>query len=114
MPRALFANSTTHNRGPVLIGAGLALVLASQLAPAIPLAAAIALVGLGATSALVRHRQSELLVAINFAVYGALVALAISAQMNLGNNVLIQCDAIVAIILIVVAIPRSALAGRDS
>lgn len=112
MPRAFFYESiTTDNRGPLLIGSGLAIVLAAQLWPAIPLAAAIALIGLGATLTLKRH-HNELLLALNFAIYASLVALAITAQMDLHNNLLTQCDAILAIILIVVAIPRMLTCSR--
>lgn len=106
MPRAFFSESiTADHRGPLLIGTGLAIVLAAQLWPAIPLAAAISLIGLGATLTLQR-RHHELLLALNITIYASLVALAISAQINLHDNLLTQCDAILAIILIVAAIPR--------
>jgi hypothetical protein len=112
MPRAFFSESiTTNQRGPLFIGAGLVIILAAQLWPTIPLAAAITLIGLGATLTLKRHHHNELLLVLNFAIYASLVALAITAQMNLHNNLLTQCDAILAIILIVGAIPRLLVRG---
>jgi hypothetical protein len=108
MPRAFFSESIlTDNRGPLLMGCGLAFVLAAQLWSMIPLAAAIALIGLGATFTLQRRHPNELLLALNFAVYVSLVALAIVAQMNLHNNLLTQCDAILAIVLIIGTMPRT-------
>jgi hypothetical protein len=99
--------NNTDNRGPLLIGVGLAIVLAAPLWPAIPLAAAIALIGLGATLTLKQSRHhNELLLALNFAIYASITAVAIAAQMDLRTNLLTQCDAILAIILTVAAFRR--------
>jgi hypothetical protein len=112
MPRAFSSESiAADNRGPLLIGVGLAVVLASQLWPAIPLAAAIGLIGLGATLTLNRQNNA-LLSVLNSVVYASLVALAIIAQVNLHNNLSTQFDAILAIILIVAAIPRMLVCSR--
>jgi hypothetical protein len=99
------AQNNTDNHGPLSIGAGLAIVLASQLWPTIPLAAAIALIGLGATLTLNRQNNAFLSV-FNAAVYASLVALAITSQESLHNNLSTRCDAILAIILSVAAIRR--------
>lgn len=107
-----FVRNTTDNRGPLLIGVGLAVVLAAQLAVAIPIAAAIALIGLGATLTLSRLHHNELLLALNLAMYASLVAVAIPAQFDLRNNLFSLCDAILAIMLIVVAIPRTLVPSR--
>jgi hypothetical protein len=106
MPRAFFSESITADcGGPLLIGTGLTIVLSAQLWPVIPIAAAIALIGLGATQTL--HRQNNaLLSALNAAIYASLVALAICAQIDLRRDALTQCDAILAIILIVIAFRR--------
>jgi hypothetical protein len=99
------AQNPADQRGPLLIGAGLTIVLTAQLLSAIPLATAISLIGLGAMLT-IKHHRNQLLLALNFAIYASLVALAITAQTNLHNNLLVQCDAILAIVLIVIAIPR--------
>ena len=102
----------THNHGPLLIGTGLAIVLAAQFLPAIPLATAIALIGIGATLTLERNHHGELLLALNFVIYAALVALAITAQMNLRDTPLTQCDAVIAVVLTIAATPRLARSDR--
>ena len=73
-------NSERH--GPLLIGFGLIMVLAAQMVPGFPLAAGIALIGLGATHTLSTCRQHELLLGLNLATYVGLVALAIAAELH--------------------------------
>ena len=94
------------------MGAGLAVVLAAQLWVTIPIAAAIALIGLGATCTLIANRHGGLLLALNYAVYVSLVALALAAEINLRYDVLTMGDAALAITLIVMATPRLALDSR--
>lgn len=105
MPRAFFSDSIfADNRGPLFMGMGLAIVLMAQLCPVIPLAAAISLIGLGATHTLKRSQNNELLLTLNLVIYASLAALAVAAQLNLHSGWLTQCDAILAIILILTAL----------
>jgi hypothetical protein len=83
MPRTLiFPHAASDHRGPWCIGLGLAVVLAAQAFPTLPLAAAIALIGSGATLALAEHHRYALLLPLNLCVYVALAALAITAELH--------------------------------
>jgi hypothetical protein len=100
MPRPLpHLSVAAAPSGPLFIGIGLAVVLAAQLWPAVPIAAAIALIGLGATLTLADCRQHGLVLMLNFAIYAALVGLAIAAQWNLRNDAITLIDAIVAFVI---------------
>jgi len=74
--------STFAQRGPMLIGAGLAIVFAAQLWPVVPIATAIMLIGCGATLTLLsRSRTGDGLLAwVNLVSYSLLVCLAIVGQ----------------------------------
>jgi hypothetical protein len=98
MPRTFVSSSIHH--GPTFIGIGLAVVLAAQLISAIPVAASIALIGMGSMLTLRERHMHELALALNFAIYAGIVALAISAQLNLRYDVVTLCDAILALIIL--------------
>ena len=100
MPRALSSESiTADNRGQLLIGSGLAIVLAAQLWPSIPLAAAIAVIGWGATLTLNRHHHNEPLLALNLVVYFSLAGLAILAELSFRSDLLVLIDVSLALVL---------------
>ena len=100
MPRAFSSESiSADNRGPLLIGVGLAVVLAAQLWPVLPLAAAIAMIGWGATLTLKRHHHNELLLALNLVVYSSLTGLAILAELSLRSDLLVLVDESLALVL---------------
>ncbi|QEG37950.1 hypothetical protein [Bythopirellula goksoeyrii] len=99
--------------GPVLIGTGLAVVLAAQLWPGIPIAAAIALIGCGATyvshkaataglADSLRHQRWRLCGSL--LVYGALVGLAVGAELDLRFNTIFVADALLALLLLLSAV----------
>jgi hypothetical protein len=81
-------------RGPLFIGIGLAIVLLAHLWPAIPIAAAIGLVGLGATQTLSAGARHELLLPLNGLMYVALVALAVAAQFEMRSGAVAMADAL--------------------
>lgn len=98
----------THS-GPLLIGTGLAIILAAQIGPGIPIAAAIALIGCGAT--VVMQKAATVGRALHFRhqrwwhggsllIYAALVGLAAGAQLDLRRDALYISDAVVAIVLL--------------
>lgn len=96
MPRVFdFNGLIAQQHGPSLIGIGLAVVLAAQAFPVIPIAAAIAFIGLGATQALSLRHQRELLL-MNALIYIPLVLLAVTAQWDARLDLLTIIDAIVA------------------
>jgi hypothetical protein len=99
MPRSFVSSTATHH-GPTLIGVGLSLVLAAQVFGGIPVAAAIALIGWGSMLTLRERHMHELVLILNFAMYAGIVALAISAQLNLRYDVVTLCDAILALIIL--------------
>lgn len=101
------------HRGPLLIAGGLTVVLVAQLWPMIPVAAAISLIGLGATVTLARRPQSEPVLVVNIVVYGALTLLAVGAQLDIRYDALTLCDVVAAGALIIRAISES-LARTDS
>jgi hypothetical protein len=98
MPRSFVLSSTNH--GPTLVGVGLAVVLASQLFAGIPIAAAMALIGLGSMLTLRERHMHELVLVLNFAMYAGIVALAIAAQLNLHYDAVTLCDAILALAIL--------------
>jgi hypothetical protein len=70
-------------RGPLLAGLGLLLIVSFQFWEAAPLATAIALIGRGVVlsiEARPRSSRQETLVVLNLSVYGLLTCLAIAAQ----------------------------------
>lgn len=99
-----------YNHGPLLIGTGLFIILAAQLWPGIPIAAAIALIGCGATCVMqngatggrARHQRWRLCVSL--LVYGVLVGLAIGAELDLRIDVLFVADALLAVMLLLGAV----------
>ncbi len=101
MPRALpFPHIAADQRGPLLIGAGLTVVLAAQLFSEIPLAAAMALIGSGATLTLATEHRHALLLPLNLCVYVSLAALAVAAQFHARLNAWTIADAMLAATLI--------------
>jgi hypothetical protein len=105
MPRSFVSSTATHH-GPTLIGVGLAVVLAAQMFAAIPIAAAIALIGWGSMLTLRERHMHELVLILNFAMYAGVVTVAISAQLNMRYDVMTLCDSAAAILVLVVAIRR--------
>ena len=74
-------------RGPALIAAGMAVVLAALLWPSVPIASAVMLIGYGALlTVFARPGQQELLGLVNLAVYALLGCLAVAAQTHAGIN----------------------------
>ncbi len=70
-----------HSSGPAFIGVGLVVVLLAYLYPVVPVAAAMMLIGWGATQILgAGNNRSQLLLAVNLAVYAALGCFVIAAQ----------------------------------
>ena len=85
MPRLLlFWSRFSQNSQPtglMLIGLGLGIVLATQIFPAIPVAAAMMLIGWGATQILATgNGRSQLLLFANLVIYATLGCFAIAAQ----------------------------------
>ena len=68
---------------PALLLAGVAVVLLAQVWPGVPLAGGVALAAWGAAVA-TKHRPSQML--LSTAVYGALVLLAITAQLDAAHR----------------------------
>ncbi|NOY40393.1 MAG: hypothetical protein GXP26_00965 [Planctomycetes bacterium] len=86
MPRPLSLRMP-HSRGPAFIGVGLIVVLVAHLYPAVPIAAAMMLIGWGATQILgAGNNRNRLLLAINLAVYAALGCFVIAAQTHSALN----------------------------
>lgn len=100
------------HRGTICIGVGLAVVLAAQIWSAIPLATAIAVIGLGATLTLAERRQRQLLLHLNLLIYTALVSLAIAAQLHARVNVATLCDAASAVALLLFALKSTIIPRR--
>jgi hypothetical protein len=98
MPRTFVSSSIHH--GPTFIGIGLAVVLASQVFAAVPVAAAIALIGMGSMLTLRERHMHELVLIFNFAMYATLVAMTIAAQLNMHYDVVTLADAIVALVVL--------------
>lgn len=101
-----------NNHGPLIIGAGLVVVLAAQIWTGVPIAAAIALVGCGATCVLqkaatvgpensLRHQRWRLCGSL--LVYAALVGLAIGAELHLRLDPIFLADALLAILVLLYA-----------
>ncbi|TWU29298.1 hypothetical protein [Bythopirellula polymerisocia] len=91
----------------MLICTGLAVILSAQLWPGLPVAAAIALIGCGATGVMcqqldTRHRRLRLCGSL--LVYAALVGLAVGAQLHLRNDAIYVADAVVAVLLLLTAV----------
>ena len=73
--------------GPSLIGLGLSVVLAAHVWSSVPIAAAIMLIGYGATvSSLGRIGNQELLGLLNLTVYATLGCLTVAAQTHTALN----------------------------
>jgi len=86
MPRFLFSQNA-QQRGLLLIGFGLCALLAAQLFPVIPVAAAMMLIGCGATQLLASGTLRSLpLLAIHLMVYTTLIGLAIAAQSHTASS----------------------------
>jgi len=95
------------DRGPLLIGTGLAIILAAQVLPGIPVAAAFALIGWGTTRVMcqqpeTRHQRWRLCGSL--LVYGALVGLAVGAELDLRFDAVFVADALLAVLLLLSAI----------
>jgi len=76
---------TLWQQGNLLIGLGLALILAAQFWAVLPVVTAIALIGRGAILMLQsgpRSARQDSLAVVHLSVYGTLVCLAIVAQSN--------------------------------
>ncbi len=73
---------TSETNGAALIGIGLVIVLTAQVVPAVPIAAAIALVGWGAQLTLFSSRHNSLLGLVNLPVYATLVSFAVASQIH--------------------------------
>lgn len=89
----------TIQRGPLLIGLGLTVVLLAQVWPPVPIAAALALIGWGATDTCLQNFGSRSLAAANLLVYSTLIALAAGAELHrdAGSLTLLDVAAAVAI-----------------
>lgn len=109
----IISNNTTKP-GPLAIGLGLAIVLANQLWPIVPLAAAMAIIGWGAALTIQADFNSPAILALNQIVYLALTAFAILAESQLRNDWLVQLDifAAIAIATLTFVNLRSAFACR--
>ncbi len=105
-------SATTQHHGPLWIGAGLGIILAAQIWPGVPVAAAIALIGCGATCVLlhkaavgrvtIRHQRWRLCGSL--LVYTALVGLAVGAELHLRCDVIFLADALLAVALLLSAV----------
>jgi hypothetical protein len=93
-------DSTPDLRGPILIGIGLATVLAAQLCATIPLASALAVIGLGATFTLFARQQHELVIQFNLLIYAAIVSFTIGSQFYPGANFVVLIDAAAALVIL--------------
>lgn len=114
----LFAQNS-QPPGLLLIGIGLGLVLTSQLFSVIPLAAAMMLIGWGATQILATGDRSQLLLFTNLAVYATLGCFAIAAQSHTAIHgptgqisLLLWADHGIAVLLLI-ATAKQALAHFD-
>ncbi len=79
------AGHPLSQRGHLLIGVGMTLILAAQFWTYIPVVAAIALVGRGAVQTLQsrpRTNRQDSLIVLNLSIYSMLVCVAIVAQSN--------------------------------
>jgi hypothetical protein len=108
MPRS-FVTSVATSPGPMLIGIGLAVVLASRLFAGIPIAAAMALIAWGSMLTLRERHMHEMVLVLNFTMYAGIVALAIAAQLDLRHDAVTLCDAILALAILF----KSATAGAE-
>jgi hypothetical protein len=75
-----------QSRGPLLICAGLAIVLLAQVWPAVPIAAAIVLIGWGATLSLCARSNCGALSVMSLFVYASLGCYTIAAQVHAAAN----------------------------
>ncbi|MDZ4658184.1 MAG: hypothetical protein SH868_11460 [Bythopirellula sp.] len=99
-------------RGPILIGIGLTTVLAAQAWATIPLAAAMAVIGLGATFTLRKRQQHELVIQFNLLIYAAIVSFTIGAQFHAHANFVTLSDAASAIAILLFATTSMASGQR--
>ena len=70
----------SEKTGAALIGIGLAIVLAAQAVGGVPVAAAMALIGWGASLTLLRRTRNNTPVLVNLVVYAVLVSFTIASQ----------------------------------
>ncbi len=78
----------SDSRGPIWIGAGLCLLVANAIVPAVPVVTAMALAAAGATSETVRRFRGpggSVVVALNLLVYAGLYALFVGAALHRGS-----------------------------
>lgn len=85
-----------HNLGPICIGIGLAVVIFAQLLPMVPIAAAISLIGLGATITLTAQRQHSLILLLNFITYAVLVIWVVGMQLHARPHIAVFVDVLLA------------------
>ena len=71
---------TSEKISVLLVGGGLLWIAAAQMIEDVPVAAAIAVIALGILQHLQAKESGSMLVAVNFVVYAALVALAVASQ----------------------------------
>lgn len=109
-----YAKLKRHSRrGPYYIGLGLVMLLAAQLSRTMPIAAAIALVGFGATLVVATTRRPATLLLVNVAVYLGLVVLACAAELDLGPRFAVAFDVLMAIAIMLVTCHVTATALRQ-
>ena len=73
--------------GAALIGAGLAIVLVAQMMGSVPVAAAMALIGWGASLTLLKGTRTSALNLVNLVVYVLLVSFTIASQSHAATNI---------------------------
>ncbi len=105
-------DSTPDLRGPILIGIGIATVLAAQAWTTNPLASAMAVIGLGATFTLRERQQHELVVQFNLLIYAGIVSFTIGAQFYPRANFVTLLDAASAIAILLFASTTKASGRR--
>lgn len=103
---------TPDLRGPILIGIGLTTVLAAQIWTTIPLASAMAVIGLGATFTLRERQQHELVLQFNLLVYAAIVSFTIGAQFYPRANFVTLLDAAAAFVILLFTLTTKASGRR--
>ena len=98
----------SKKRGAVLIGIGLAVVITAQLRAGVPIAAAIVIIGWGASLSIESRERCGSLSLLNLPVYGCLGIFAIASQTHtaLGGEVgkislLLLVDHALALVLLV-------------
>jgi len=115
--------ASTPKHGPTLIGAGLFLLLAAELWPAIPVASAAMLIALGATGVLMARAASResgrWLIVVHLAIYAALYSLFVAALVDRSLRVAGQvawttaADLVIATCLLTLVVRLGLSAFRD-